>query len=98
VIWAGSNTASARRLSLKCTRVVLYDTVTLPYGSQVGPLVTAEGKKTEEVAATFALMTGKQPFVAEWRALKVPHVDLVSVVIDSSIILRVALRLRSSSA
>jgi nucleotide-binding universal stress UspA family protein len=58
--------------------------VTLPYGSQVGPLVTAEGKKTEELAATFARMTGKQPFVAEWRALKVPDVDLASVVMDHS--------------
>jgi nucleotide-binding universal stress UspA family protein len=58
--------------------------VTLPYGSQVGSLVTAEGKKTEEVAATFARMTGNQPFVAEWRALKVPHVDLASVMMDHS--------------
>ena len=39
--------------------------VTLPYGSQAGSLVTAECKKTEEVAATFARMTGKQPF---WRS------------------------------
>jgi hypothetical protein len=27
-------------------------------------------------------MTANQPFVAEWRALKVPHVDLVPVVLD----------------
>ena len=58
--------------------------VTLPYGSQVGSLVTAERKKTEEVATTFARMTGKQPFVAEWRALKVLHVDLATVVMDHS--------------
>lgn len=58
--------------------------VTLPYGSQVGSLVAAERQKTEEVAATFARMTGKQPFVAEWRALEVLHLDLASVVMDHS--------------
>jgi nucleotide-binding universal stress UspA family protein len=57
---------------------------TLPYGSQVGSLVTAERKKTEEVAVTFASMTAKQPFVAEWRALEALHVDLASVVMDHS--------------
>ena len=58
--------------------------VTLPYGAQAGSLVTAACKRTEEVAVTFARMTGKQPFVAEWRALKVLHVDLASVVMDHS--------------
>ena len=56
--------------------------VPLPYGvaSYWPHWSQAERKKTEEVAATFASMTGKQPFVAEWRALEVLHVDLASVV------------------
>src|SRR5262249_49384026 len=37
---------------------------------------------TEEIAATFQQMTADGPCVAEWRALKVPHVDLASVVMD----------------
>ena len=57
--------------------------IPVPYGSQVlGAVVAAERKDTEEIAATFARMTAKQPFVAEWRALKVPHVDLAAVVMD----------------
>lgn len=57
--------------------------IAVPYGSQVlGAVAMAERKDTEEIAATFARMTAKQPFVAEWRALKVPHVDLASVVMD----------------
>lgn len=57
---------------------------TLPYGSRVGSLVTAECKKTEEVAATFARMTGTQSFPTEWRALEVLHVDLASVLMHHS--------------
>lgn len=57
--------------------------VAVPFGSQVlGAVVAAERKDTEEIAATFARMTARQPFVAEWRALKVPHVDLASVVME----------------
>jgi nucleotide-binding universal stress UspA family protein len=55
----------------------------MPYSGQVlGAMVAMERKDTEEIAATFARMTAGQPFVAEWRALKVPHVDLASVVMD----------------
>jgi nucleotide-binding universal stress UspA family protein len=57
--------------------------VSVPYGSQVlGSMVAAERKSTEEIAAVFARMTAGQPFVAEWRALKVPHVDLAAVVME----------------
>jgi nucleotide-binding universal stress UspA family protein len=48
----------------------------------LGAVVAADRKDSEEIAATFARLTAKQPFVAEWRALKVPHVDLASVVMD----------------
>ena len=39
-------------------------------------MVAAERQETEEIAAIFARMTANQPFAAEWRAVKVPHVDL----------------------
>jgi nucleotide-binding universal stress UspA family protein len=57
--------------------------VALPFGSQVlGSVAASERKDTEQIAAIFARMTAKQQFVAEWRALKVPHVDLAGVVMD----------------
>jgi nucleotide-binding universal stress UspA family protein len=57
--------------------------VTVPYGAKVlGSLVAAERQETEAIAAAFAEATRNQPFVAEWRAVKVPHVDLASVVMD----------------
>jgi nucleotide-binding universal stress UspA family protein len=48
----------------------------------LGSIAAAEHKETDELAAIFSRMTAKQPFTAEWRALKVPHVDLASVVMD----------------
>jgi nucleotide-binding universal stress UspA family protein len=57
--------------------------IAVPYGTQVlGSIAAAERKQTEELEATFARMTANQPFVSEWRAVKVPHVDLASVVMD----------------
>ena len=57
--------------------------IPLPYGGKVlGSVVAAERQETEEIAAIFARMTANQPFVAEWRPLKVPHVDLAPVVMD----------------
>ena len=57
--------------------------VAIPYGSAVlGSIAGAERKESEELAAIFARMTAKKPFVAEWRAVKVPHVDLAAVVMD----------------
>jgi nucleotide-binding universal stress UspA family protein len=57
--------------------------VAFPYGSKVlGSVVAAERQETESIAAIFAEATRNQPFVAEWRALKVPHVDLAGVVLD----------------
>jgi len=52
-------------------------------GSKVlGSVAAGERQDTEEIAAVFARMTANQPFVAEWRALKVPHVDLAPIVMD----------------
>jgi nucleotide-binding universal stress UspA family protein len=57
--------------------------VSLPYAREVlGSVVAAERKATEELAEIFARMTANQPFVAEWRTLKVPHADLAAVVMD----------------
>ena len=57
--------------------------VAMAYGAQVlGSVVAAERKEAELIAATFAAATANQPFVAEWRSLKVPHVDLAGVVMD----------------
>ncbi len=55
----------------------------MAYGAQVlGQVVAAERKDAEEIAASFAAATANQPFVPEWRCLKVPHVDLAGVVMD----------------
>ena len=57
--------------------------INMPYSGQVlGAMVATERKDTEEIAAIFQRMTKGQPFVAEWRAIKVPQVDLASVVMD----------------
>jgi nucleotide-binding universal stress UspA family protein len=57
--------------------------ISVPYGSSmIGGLVAAEQQATEEIAATFKRMTDNRPFVAEWRALKVPHSELAPVVMD----------------
>ena len=57
--------------------------VSFPYAKEVlGSVVAAERKATEELAEIFARMTANQPFVSEWRALKVPHADLAAVVMD----------------
>jgi nucleotide-binding universal stress UspA family protein len=57
--------------------------IAVPYSAQVlGSIVAAERKMTEDLAAIFNRMTAGQQFVAEWRALQVPHVDLASVVME----------------
>jgi len=57
--------------------------IPLPYrGKVLGSMVAAERQETEEIAAIFARMTANQPFVAEWRAVKVPHVDHAPTVMD----------------
>jgi nucleotide-binding universal stress UspA family protein len=57
--------------------------IAVPYASKVlGSIAAGERKEADEIAAVFARMTANQPFVAEWRALKVPHMDLASVVLD----------------
>jgi nucleotide-binding universal stress UspA family protein len=57
--------------------------IAVPYASSViGGLAAAEQKATEEIAEIFKRMTANRPFVAEWRALKVPHSDLAAVVMD----------------
>jgi nucleotide-binding universal stress UspA family protein len=55
----------------------------MAYGAQVlSQVMASERKDAEEIAATFATVTANQPFVPEWRSLKVPHVDLAGVVMD----------------
>lgn len=57
--------------------------VPMAYASAVlGSVVAQERRNAEELAATFARMTANRPLVAEWRQLKVPHVDLAPVVMD----------------
>jgi nucleotide-binding universal stress UspA family protein len=59
--------------------------VPLPYGSDVVRAVAAgQQKETDEIAATFARMTANQPFVAEWRVEKGPHIDPAEVVMGHS--------------
>ena len=55
----------------------------MAYGAQVlGSIMATERQEAELIAAAFAEATANQPFVAEWRCLKVPHVDLAGVVMD----------------
>ena len=57
--------------------------IAMAYGAQVlGSIVAAERKEADLIAAAFAAATANQPFVAEWRSVKVPHVDLAGVVMD----------------
>ena len=57
--------------------------VAVPYASKaLASVGSFDRKESEEIAAIFQRMTAKQPFVSEWRSLKVPHVDLAAVVLD----------------
>ena len=57
--------------------------ISIAYGAQVlGSIMATERKDAEQIAAVFAQATANQPFVAEWRCLKVPHVDLAGVVME----------------
>jgi nucleotide-binding universal stress UspA family protein len=56
--------------------------IPVPGRQVLGSAAAAERQAADEIAAIFARMTASQPFVAEWRALKVPHVDLAPVVMD----------------
>ena len=56
--------------------------IPVPGGQVLGSVPPPSARATEEIAAIFARMTASQPFVAEWRALKVPHLDLAPVVMD----------------
>jgi nucleotide-binding universal stress UspA family protein len=57
--------------------------VAVPYASKaLASVGSFDRRESEEIAAIFQRMTSKQPFVSEWRSLKVPHVDLAAVVLD----------------
>jgi nucleotide-binding universal stress UspA family protein len=57
--------------------------IAIPYASRMlGGVVAADRKETEEIEAIFSRMTANHPFGAEWRARKVPHVDLAGIVLD----------------
>jgi nucleotide-binding universal stress UspA family protein len=50
--------------------------------SLLGSVVAQEHKQSEDIATTFARMTANAAFVPEWHLLKVPNVDLASVVME----------------
>src|SRR5262245_51418483 len=50
--------------------------------SVLGSVVAQERKQGEDIATTFSRITANGAFVPEWHLLKVPHVDLASVVIQ----------------
>jgi nucleotide-binding universal stress UspA family protein len=57
--------------------------ISVPYATRLlGSAASFERAETEEIHAAFRRMTANRPIGAEWRALKVPHVDLASVVLD----------------
>jgi nucleotide-binding universal stress UspA family protein len=57
--------------------------VPVGYASSVlGSVVAEERRRGDEIAATFSRMTVGGAFVPEWHLLKVPHVDLASVVMQ----------------
>src|SRR5689334_2825791 len=57
--------------------------VPMGYASSVlGSVIAQERRQGEEIAATFSRMTANAAFVAEWHLLKVPNVDLASVVME----------------
>jgi nucleotide-binding universal stress UspA family protein len=51
-------------------------------GQVIGMALGAERKESEEIGAIFSRMTANQPFVAEWRSLKVLGFDVGAVVMD----------------
>jgi nucleotide-binding universal stress UspA family protein len=57
--------------------------IPMPYGGDVVRTVAAaQQKEAEEIAATFARLTAKQPFVAEWRVEKGPRIDPSGIVME----------------
>jgi nucleotide-binding universal stress UspA family protein len=56
--------------------------IPVPGGHMLGSVAAGERQAGDEIAAIFARMTAGQPFVAEMRTLKVPHIDLAAVVMD----------------
>ena len=81
-VWLASR-HNAHLIGMHAYSMIPAPPIPIPYGGKVlGAMVAAERQETEEIAATFARMTANQPFVAEWRAVKVPHVDLAPIVMD----------------
>lgn len=57
--------------------------IDMAYGGQaLSSIMAAQRKEAEAIAAAFAQATSNQPFVAEWRSLKVSHVELAAMVLD----------------
>jgi nucleotide-binding universal stress UspA family protein len=74
---------NAHLIGVRAYAAIPASPIPVPYASGViGGLAAAEHQATEEIAEVFKRMTANRPFVAEWRALKVPHTDLASVVMD----------------
>lgn len=57
--------------------------IAIPYATKMlASVVATEHENSEELAAIFAQMTEKRAFVAEWQALKVPHLNLANAVME----------------
>ncbi len=57
--------------------------IPVPFAAQVlGGIAASAQENADAIAATFARMTARGTFVSEWQVLKVPHVDLASVVME----------------
>jgi nucleotide-binding universal stress UspA family protein len=57
--------------------------IDMVYGAQPpSSVISGQREEAETVGAAFAAATANQPFVAEARSLKVPHIELAGVVMD----------------
>lgn len=57
--------------------------IPIPFAAQVlGGIAAGAQEDADTIAATFVRRTARGAFVSEWHLLKVPHVDLASVVMD----------------
>lgn len=56
--------------------------VPIAHASVPGSVVAEESRQGQEIAATFLRMTAIRACVPEWHLIKVPHVDLGSVVME----------------
>jgi nucleotide-binding universal stress UspA family protein len=74
---------SARLIGMHIHASLPAPPISIPYAAKIlGSAVAFERMGAEEIAAMFAQATTNQPFVAEWKALRVSHLDLADVVMQ----------------